>query len=375
MPATEPNEIQDLRELFLHDVPLLDVRAPVEFAEGAFPAAENHPLIDDDERQQIGITYKEEGQAQAIELGEQLVSGDLKARRIAQWKAFLERNPNAVLYCFRGGMRSKTSQRWLLEEAGIRCPRVRGGYKAMRGFLLEQIERNSALCRPVVIGGRTGVGKTRLLARCSSQIDLERLARHRGSAFGHHPQPQPTQIDFENAFSIALMKLVSQGNPYFAVEDESRNIGSRHIPPVFYKRLETAPLVLLEASDEERVDITLQEYVHDALAAFQQETDAQTGFRAWADYLQTSLDRIRKRLGGERHQRVSRMLQNAIEQHARHGDTTGHRSWIAYLLHEYYDGMYSYQLEKKNTRIVFSGQGDAVLDYLRDIYQIEPKDA
>ena len=174
MPATEADEIDDLRELFLHDVPLLDVRAPIEFAEGAFPAAENHPLIDDDERQQIGITYKEKGQAQAIELGEQLVSGDLKARRIAQWKAFLARNPNAVLYCFRGGMRSKTSQRWLLEEAGIRCPRVRGGYKAMRGFLLDQIERNSALCRPVVIGGRTGVGKTRLLARCSSQIDRER---------------------------------------------------------------------------------------------------------------------------------------------------------------------------------------------------------
>ena len=97
MPATEADEIEDLRELFLQDVPLLDVRAPVEFAEGAFPAAETHPLIDDLERQQIGITYKEEGQAQAIELGEQLVSGDLKARRIAQWKAFLQRNPNAVL--------------------------------------------------------------------------------------------------------------------------------------------------------------------------------------------------------------------------------------------------------------------------------------
>ena len=169
------------------------------------------------------------------------------------------------------------------------------------------------------------------------------------------------------------MNLVSQGNHYFAVEDESRNIGSRHIPPAFYKRLETAPLVLLEASDEERVDITLQEYVHDALAAFQQQTDEQTGFHAWAVYLQTSLDRIRKRLGGERHQRVSRMLQRAIEQHAKRGDTTGHRSWIAYLLHEYYDGMYSYQLEKKNSRIVFSGPGDAVLEYLRDRYQIESK--
>ena len=375
MSSTEPKEIDDLRGLFLNDVPLLDVRAPVEFAEGAFPAAENHPLIDDDERHQIGMTYKEEGQDQAIELGEQLVSGELKSQRIGQWKAFLQRHPNAVLYCFRGGMRSKTSQRWLLKEAGIGCPRVRGGYKAMRRFLLDQIEHNSTICKPVVVGGRTGVGKTRLLNLCDAQIDLEGLAHHRGSAFGHHPQPQPTQIDFENAFSIELMKQVSAGNGYFAVEDESRNIGSRHIPPVFFNRLETAPLVLLEASDEERVGITLQEYVHDSLASFQGENGKEAGFKQWAAYLQNSLDRIRRRLGGDRHTCVSKMLHDAVALHARTGDTEGHRAWIAYLLHEYYDGMYEYQLSKKASRIVFSGTQSAVLEYLQDRYDIERRNA
>ena len=370
MSSPDLPEIDDLHRLFVHDVPLIDVRAPVEFAEGAFPTAENLPLIDDSERHEIGITYKQRGQAEAMELGEQLVSGELKTQRIARWRSFLRRHPDAVLYCFRGGMRSKTSQRWLLEEAGIRCPRVRGGYKAMRRFLLEQIDRNSAHCKPVVIGGRTGVGKTRLLARCSRQIDLERLAHHRGSAFGHHPQPQPTQIDFENAFSIALLKLVAQGNPYFAVEDESRNIGSRHIPPAFFQRLETAPLVLLEAPEQERIEITLREYVDDALASFQTESGDEAGFRAWADYLHNSLDRIRKRLGGERHREASRMLQDAITRHARTGDTGGHRAWIAYLLHEYYDGMYSYQLEKKAARIVCRGTQDEVLDFLRNRYQI-----
>ncbi len=371
MSSTELKEIDGLQGLFLNDVPLLDVRAPAEFAEGAFPTAENHPLIDDDERHRIGLTYKDEGQDQAIELGEQLVSGELKARRIGQWKDFLQRHPDAVLYCFRGGMRSKTSQRWLFEETGISCPRVRGGYKAMRRFLLDQIGQNSAICRPVVIGGRTGVGKTRLLHRCDAQIDLEGLAHHRGSAFGHHPQPQPSQIDFENSFSIALMKQVSAGNRHFAVEDESRNIGSRHIPPAFFARLETAPLVLLEASDEERVEITLQEYVHDSLASFQDAGDSETGFGEWADYLQNSLDRIRRRLGGDRHASVSKMLQEALALHARTGDTQGHRAWIAYLLHEYYDGMYEYQLSKKAQRIVFSGTQREILDYLRDNYQIE----
>ena len=371
MSSTELKEIDDLQGLFLNDAPLLDVRAPVEFAEGAFPTAENHPLIDDGERHRIGLTYKEEGQDQAIELGEQLVSGELKARRIGQWRDFLQRHPDAVLYCFRGGMRSKTSQRWLFEETGISCPRVRGGYKAMRRFLLDQIEQNSAICRPVVIGGRTGVGKTRLLNRCDAQIDLEGLAHHRGSAFGHHPQPQPGQIDFENSFSIALMKQVSADNRHFAVEDESRNIGSRHIPPAFFARLETAPLVLLEASDDERVDITLQEYVHDSLASFQDAGDSETGFGEWADYLQNSLDRIRRRLGGDRHASVSKMLHEALALHARTGDTQGHRAWIGYLLHEYYDGMYEYQLSKKAKRIVFRGTQPEVLDYLRDNYQIE----
>ena len=370
MPSTELKETDDLRELFLNDVPLLDVRAPVEFAEGAFPFAENHPLIDDEERHEIGIAYKEDGQDQAIELGETLVSGELKQKRIERWRDFLERHPNAVLYCFRGGMRSRTSQRWLLEETGIHRPRVRGGYKAMRRFLIDEIERNSAICTPVVIGGRTGVGKTRLLALCDSMIDLEGLAHHRGSAFGHHPQPQPTQINFENSFSIALLKQVAADNQPFAVEDESRNIGSRHVPPAFFRRMETAPLVLLEAGDDERVDITLQEYVHDSLGAFQNASGTETGFADWAAYLQNSMDRIRRRLGGDRHARVSGMLQEAIARHAANGDTEGHRAWIAYLLHEYYDGMYEYQLGKKSHRIVFSGTQGEVCDYLRDTYGI-----
>jgi tRNA 2-selenouridine synthase len=371
MPTVEFEQIDNLRDLFLNDVPLLDVRAPVEFAEGAFPNAENCPLIDDEERHRIGLTYKALGQQDAIALGEQLVSGGRKAARIAQWRAFLERHPDAVLYCFRGGMRSKISQQWLYEETGIHCPRVRGGYKAMRRFLIDALEEHSGLCRPVVLGGRTGVGKTRLLLRCSSRIDLEGLAHHRGSAFGHHPQPQPSQIDFENALSIALLKQVAAGNHPFVVEDESRNIGSRHIPETLFHRMESAPLVLLEAPEEERIAITLQEYVHDALAEFQAASGEEEGFRSWADYLLDSLDRIRRRLGGDRHTEVRHLLQAAIQRHADSGRVDGHRDWIAFLLREYYDGMYEYQLRKKAGRIVFSGTQSAVLDYLRETYGID----
>jgi len=357
-------QIDDLRALFLDDTPLLDVRAPIEFAEGAFPSAQNHPLIDDSERHRIGIAYADHGPQEAIALGEQLVSGTLKTARIENWSTFLQRHPDAALYCFRGGMRSEISQRWLLEERGIRCPRVRGGYKAMRRFLLEQLEETSQCCRPVVIGGRTGVGKTRLLERCISYIDLEELANHRGSAFGGHTTAQPTQINFENALSIALLKRTQGDNPCFAVEDESRNIGSRHVPKMFFERLEAAPLILLEATNEERVDITLQEYVHDALAEFCVAYGDAHGFQRWADYLRDSTDRIRRRLGGARHTLVRKMLDHAIEQHARQGDIEQHRAWIGFLLSEYYDGMYEYQLSSKADRVLFRGDRAEVLDFL-----------
>ena len=370
MSSGELKQVDNLRSLFVGDVPLLDVRAPVEFAEGAFPAAENHPLIDDEQRQRIGIEYKEAGQEQAIALGGELVSGSVKTERIARWTEFLQRHPDAVLYCFRGGKRSEISQRWLLEETGICCPRVRGGYKAMRRFLLDQLEQNSRQCRPIVIGGRTGVGKTRLLERCAARIDLEALANHRGSAFGQHVQPQPAQVNFENALAIALLKLVDAGNPFFVVEDESRNIGSRHVPPAFFARIETAPLVLLEASEEERVDITLQEYVHDALTEFRADYGKGDAFKRWSDYLIGSVDRIRRRLGGDRHAQVRTMLDAAIERHAVSGDTEGHRSWIAFLLREYYDGMYEYQLARKAERVIFRGERPAVLDFLRETYAI-----
>jgi tRNA 2-selenouridine synthase len=370
MPLHSLAQTDDYRRLFLDDVPLLDVRAPVEYTAGAFPGAENHPLIDDAERHEIGITYKEEGQDAAVSLGKRRVSGAVKAERVARWHDYLERHPDAVLYCFRGGMRSQIAQQWLYEETGLDCPRVRGGYKALRRFLIDELETNGGLCRPVVIGGRTGVGKTRLLAECAPAIDLERLAHHRGSAFGRHPQPQPTQIDFENAVSIALLKRVADGNRPFLVEDESRNIGSRHVPPALHQRMQSAPLILLEATDEERIDITLQEYVHDALDAYRRAFGTVAGFENWAGDLRNSLDRIRKRLGGDKHARARELLDAAIVAQRRSEDTTLHRAWIALLLHEYYDDMYNFQLARKADRVVFSGTADAVGDYIAERFGI-----
>ena len=110
--------INHYRQLLLDDTPMIDVRAPVEFVTGALPSSTNLPLMMDDERHQVGIRYKNNGQQAAIELGHELVNGEIKQQRVDAWQAFMAANPNAVLYCARGGLRSQLTQEWLA-EAGI----------------------------------------------------------------------------------------------------------------------------------------------------------------------------------------------------------------------------------------------------------------
>ena len=183
-------DTEDYRALFLSDAPMMDMRAPLEFNKGAFPAASSLPLMSDDERAQVGTCYKREGQQAAIELGHRLVSGDTKVQRLAQWCEFARQYPQGYLYCFRGGLRSQTVQQWL-HEAGIDYPLVRGGYKAMRRFLIDELELSTTKGEFVLVGGKTGTGKTRVIWDIPRSVDLEGLANHRGSTFGQMPQPQP----------------------------------------------------------------------------------------------------------------------------------------------------------------------------------------
>lgn len=357
-------EVDDYRRIFLEDVPLLDVRAPVEFHCGAFPRAENHPLVNDEQRHAIGIEYRTHGQDAAIALGEALVSGNLREARLATWRAFADRHPDGALYCFRGGMRSRISQRWLFDYSAHLMPRVRGGYKALRGFLIEELTRAAETLNPLVIGGRTGTGKTLLLRRLPSSLDLEELAWHRGSAFGRHATPQPTQINFENALAIRLLKHRSLGNTPLIFEDESRHVGSRHVPRALYERLKAAPLIILEASLEERIENTFNEYIVAALAEYRTQF-AEAGAARWADDLHNALERIRKRLGPERYAHLRRAMTRAIAEQKRTGNLDGHRPWIRALLSQYYDPMYDYQLANNRGRICFSGAAPAVEDYVR----------
>lgn len=325
--------MNDFKQLFLSERPLLDVRAPVEFAKGAFPTSVNIPILTDEQRHQVGICYEEEGPEAAEALGHSLVSSD-KASLISSWTAFIEANPNALLYCFRGGKRSQIAQAWLA-ETGVDIERVPGGYKALRQYLLQQLESPPTV---ILLSGKTGVGKTELLPSITSSVDLEGLANHRGSAFGGKATPQPAQIDFENALAIEFLR-----HPEIVVlEDESRLIGKIHLPLELQTAMKQAPIVLLEDTLENRVSRIFTEYVEEPLHY--------VDLNVLQDNLVGSVNAIKNRLGGVRHQELVDMMNNAFSAHSR-GNHELHRAWIETLLTEYYDPMYQYQLDKKRIRI------------------------
>ncbi|MBD3898461.1 tRNA 2-selenouridine(34) synthase MnmH [Halomonas sp. ML-15] len=333
---------------------LIDVRAPMEFAQGALPGAVNLPLMDDEERHRVGIAYKQHGQAAAIALGERMVSGSLKAGRIEAWQRLLARQPDAIIYCFRGGLRSQIAQQWLA-EVGVSRPRISGGWKAMRQALCAQID--AAAGRPLlVVGGLTGCAKTTLIQRLPSGLDLEACARHKGSAFGRHPLQSPSQIDFEHDLGRRLLPLTGP----LVVEDESRHIGTVNVPLSFWQAMQQAPRIRVEMPLDWRLAQIRKDYIDDLWEIYRSQFGDWLGWALMRKQLATALARLAKRLGSARLARLQRLQQLAFREHAR-GDRQAHDAWLAPLLTEYYDPMYRHQLEKGEQRFLHVGDWDSCL--------------
>lgn len=362
MPPHPPlREIDDFSHLFLNDIPLLDVRAPVEFERGSFSAAVNIPLLNDIEREQVGTAYKKEGQEAAVRLGHQLVCGDIKAQRIGQWREFARQHPEGCLFCFRGGMRSHIVQQWMA-EAGSPYPLIKGGYKALRRFLIDELDKIVTQRNFIIISGRTGSGKTILIRQLNNAVDLEALANHRGSSFGRRINGQPSQINFENALAVKLLKLSRSSAKTVFIEDESRLIGRCALPLSMLANMEKWPVAVLEVPLENRISNIQKDYVTDMLAEHQ-TAYGNEGFAKFSEFLRASLQRIQKRLGGERHKEILLLMDNALTLQRETGDESLHRVWICELLIHYYDPMYDYQMSRKEKRIVFKGPHDKMLDW------------
>ena len=248
--------------------PVLDVRSPAEYLHAHIPGAFSVPLFTDEQRKIIGTAYVQQSRQAAVDHGLQYFSERMKV--LAAEVESLEKNERAeqpaahrtfLVHCWRGGMRSDAVA-WLLNLYGHKIYLLKGGYKAFRRWALSQFEKEYDL---KVLGGFTGSGKTQILQELERKgekvIDLERLASHKGSAFGSLGEsPQPSSEMFENLLAIELRKTASPETDrkkapqnFIWIEDESAHIGTVGIPKAFWQQMRKSRLYFLDIPFEERV--------------------------------------------------------------------------------------------------------------------------
>lgn len=355
-----------LSELLLRGTPFIDVRAPIEFAQGALPGAVNLPIMNDEERARVGTTYKQRGPEAAIQLGHKLVSGAVKEARVEAWTAQVSACPDAVLYCFRGGLRSQTAQSWL-REAGVERPLVVGGYKAGRTYLISVLQQFAETQDVVVVSGPTGSAKTALVKRAAEfypSIDLEGLAQHRGSAFGAMTPTQPAQALFENLLAVEVLRTARRFGgaglrPLF--EDESRLIGRSVIPEALFVKIRGAKVLYVVETFEQRVQNIFSDYIATSAIGQGSEVEALAVFERY----KASTRAISRRLGGLRTEEVLQDLANSEQEFLAGRGLESNREWIGKLLKYYYDPLYTNSFERRQPVVEFRGSGDEILERLK----------
>jgi tRNA 2-selenouridine synthase len=318
-----------LKEFLQGSSPILDVRSPSEYQQGHIPGSHSFPLFSDAERAQIGTVYKKQSRQEAVELG--LLFFQPKFELFMSQATHLLTSVGKVL-CWRGGMRSGFVAR-LLELMGYTTFSLQGGYKAYRRWTLQRLTHFSPHSCPFslfVLGGLTGSGKTDILQalqqRGEQVIDLEAIAKHRGSAFGGIGfSQQPTQEQFENELALILERL-DWSKPIW-IEDESRLIGRCHLPPALYASMLQAPLFYISRPLSDRLQRLLIQYG-----------------QAPKQCLLEATQRIAKRLGGQ----LTKEIQQLIEE--------GKNEQAFEQLLSYYDKTYQYQISKR--QVIYTLQED-----------------
>lgn len=330
-------------------LPVFDVRTPAEFAKGHIPGAFNLPLFSDEERRRVGIIYKQIGRESAILEGLEYVGP--KMRRIVETVQSITGHKTILLHCWRGGMRS-SSVAWLLNTSGYEIFLLKGGYKAFRHYVLDSFEIPRDI---IILSGHTGSGKTEILQALSrlgeQAIDLEKLACHKGSAFGSLGEtPQPAQQEFENHLAL-LWRLADPSRPLW-LEDESQKIGSRMVPESLWRQMREAKVVFLKMPLEIRVKRLAQEY-----GAFEKSA------------LRESIERLGSRLGGLN----AKTALSALDS----GDL---ERCCEILLRHYYNKTYLHGLSRRDQNLVYTLEtatidpqqnAERLLDFARNFLSVK----
>lgn len=341
--AAEKIHIEQFPEL-AKQYPVIDVRSPGEYNHAHIPGAYSLPLFTDEERKIVGTAYKQESRQQAIKLGLDFF-GQKMRKMVEEVEQLIGNRPvtnksnplpiaNCILvYCWRGGMRSGAVS-WLLDMYGFKVYTLVGGYKKFRNYVLDTFRKPHAF---KILGGFTGSGKTEVLKELEKRgqhiIDLEEIAKHKGSAFGSIGMPkQPTQEMFENILSSELraksyggkntesQKASATGGFGGWLEDESQRIGQVNIPLDFWRSMRQSPVYFLDIPFEERLEHLVLEY---GRLDKQQMLDA--------------IGRIKEKLGGLNAKTAAQLLEegNTIESFR--------------ILLKYYDKFYQKALHNRET--------------------------
>ena len=323
---------KELEKFISFKGPLIDVRSPSEYYKGHLPNSINIPLFDNDERSIIGTIYKKEGRKKAVIEGLKFFEKKMELlldnlfMSIDSYKDISENNNEELfirIYCSRGGMRSQ-SIAWLLEKFKFNLITLKGGYKIYRRWVLDSFAKKLNI---IVIGGKTGTGKTRLLSLLEKYkyqtIDLEGFACHRGSSFGGlGMKEQPSNEQFENIIAEKLNSFKCSNNIF--VEAESANIGKCKIPHEFFNQMKNSRRIEILRSESNRLEELIDTY-----SVFKKED------------LQESVLRIKKRLGPQR-------TKTALE-------SINNEKWdlVCKSVLDYYDKCYEFEkVGKTNIKIL-----------------------
>lgn len=304
------------------NIPLIDVRSPVEFEKGHIPCATNIPLFSNEERAQVGTVYKQQSKEKAITLAYEYVYPKLEM--FMQRSLEVANDNKAVIHCWHGGMRSRTFAEHLDANGFKELSVINGGYKAFREVVLNAYHENVNLN---IIGGYTGSGKTLILKQLKEEglqvIDLEEIANHKGSVFGGIGcKAQPSVEQFENNLFMKWIKL--DFSQHVWLEDESLNIGFVQIPKLLYQRMVEAPVFFLDIPKEARAMHLVKEYSkYDKV------------------FLASAIQKINKRLGDLNTRNALEYL-NAENYYE-----------VAMIALGYYDKTYLQMLSRRNQKLVY----------------------
>ncbi|WBW95500.1 tRNA 2-selenouridine(34) synthase MnmH [Oceanirhabdus sp. W0125-5] len=239
----------------------IDVRSPGEYKQETIPGAINMPIFDDEERKIIGTLYKQESAYEASKVGIEYASKKL-LHFFEEIHELKKTNKDITLFCARGGMRSGVISTFI-NSMGINVSRIKGGYKAYRKVVMEELVELNDSVEYIVIHGNTGVGKTEILKQLKedgySVLDLEKAANHRGSLLGSVGLNKcNSQKMFESYIHEELSR--NKGGKYVFVEAESRRIGSVFVPEYVHNKMKVGKHIFIDASLEFRSEIIIREY-------------------------------------------------------------------------------------------------------------------